>query len=166
MFNTHQSHFQDYQEMSVDLRVSDQGRLLWIRETVIAWNRMDKPQKTVQLNTMCIGACRAVWVPGQDLATLHLTRNCGKRILSLHCMLYVHPCTHICYMLVTTCIRIRSSWYEYTWFEITWAMSGYARACRRLWQCVPGGLKYSDLLITCSSIFVFQVVNSKMENSL
>ena len=37
---------------------------------------------------MCIGACRAGWVPGQDLATLHLMHNCGS-ILSLHCMLYV-----------------------------------------------------------------------------
>ena len=26
-----------------------------------------------------IGACRAVWVPGQDLAMPHLMRNCGKR---------------------------------------------------------------------------------------
>ena len=40
-----------------------------------------------------IGACRAVWVPGQDLATPpHLMHNCGKRILSLHCMLYVRLC--------------------------------------------------------------------------
>ena len=31
----------------------------------------------------CIGACRAVWVPGQDLATPHLMRNCEKGILSL-----------------------------------------------------------------------------------
>ena len=42
-----------------------------------------------------IGACRAVWVPGQDLATPHLMRNCGKCILSLHCTLYVHLCTHM-----------------------------------------------------------------------
>ena len=27
---------------------------------------------------------------GQNLATPRLMRNCGKRILSLHCMLYVH----------------------------------------------------------------------------
>ena len=31
-----------------------------------------------------IGTCRAVWVPGQDLAMPHLMRNCGKCILSLH----------------------------------------------------------------------------------
>ena len=36
-----------------------------------------------------IGDCRAVWVPGQDLATPHMMCNCRKRILSLHCMLYV-----------------------------------------------------------------------------
>ena len=39
-----------------------------------------------------IGAYRAVWVPGQDLATPHLMRNCGKCILSLHCTLYVRLC--------------------------------------------------------------------------
>ena len=40
--------------------------------------------KFVALQTLLdhIGACRAVWVPGQDLATPHLMRNCGKRILS------------------------------------------------------------------------------------
>ena len=46
---------------------------------------------------------------------------------------YVCMCTHICYMLVTTCASCRSSWYEYAWFEITQAMPGYAWACRRLW---------------------------------
>ena len=44
-----------------------------------------------------IGACRAVWVPRQDLATLHLMCNCRKRILSLHCTLYIRLCTHILY---------------------------------------------------------------------
>ena len=33
-----------------------------------------------------------------------------KRILSLHCTLYGRL---TCYMLVTTCLRVRSSWYEY-----------------------------------------------------
>ena len=42
-----------------------------------------------------IGACRAVWVPGQDLATLHLMRNCGKRVF------------------VTTLYAIRTSVYAY-----------------------------------------------------
>ena len=41
-----------------------------------------------------ISACRAVWVPGQDLATPHLMCNCGKRILSLHCTLYVCLCMY------------------------------------------------------------------------
>ena len=44
-----------------------------------------------------IGTCRAVWVPGQDLATPHLMCNCGKCILSLHCTLYVSLCTHMLY---------------------------------------------------------------------
>ena len=44
-----------------------------------------------------IGTCRAVRVPGQDLAMPHLTRNCGKHILSLHCTLYVRLCMHILY---------------------------------------------------------------------
>ena len=44
-----------------------------------------------------IGACRAVWVPGQDLATPHLMCNCGKRILSLHCTLYICLWTHMLY---------------------------------------------------------------------
>ena len=37
---------------------------------------------------MIIGACRVVWVPGQDLTTPHLMRNCGKCILSLVSTLY------------------------------------------------------------------------------
>ena len=44
-----------------------------------------------------IGACRAVWVPGQHLATLHLMHNCGKCILSLHCMLQICLYTHMLY---------------------------------------------------------------------
>ena len=44
-----------------------------------------------------IGACRAMWVPGQDLATPHLMCNCRKRILSLHCTLYIRLCTHMLY---------------------------------------------------------------------
>ena len=54
-----------------------------------------------------ICTCRAVWVPGQDLATLDLMRNCGKRILSPHCTLYVCLCTYML-MLVTTCLSVRS----------------------------------------------------------
>ena len=30
-----------------------------------------------------IGTCRALWVPGQDLAMPHLMCNCGKHIISL-----------------------------------------------------------------------------------
>ena len=41
----------------------------------------------------CIGACRAVWVPGQDLAAAHFNRNCGS-VLSLHCILYVRLYVH------------------------------------------------------------------------
>ena len=66
----------------------------------------------------------------QDLATPHLMRNCGKRILSLT-VRYTYICARICYMLVTTCLRIQSC--EYAWFEITLAMPRYALACRCLW---------------------------------
>ena len=71
----------------------------------------------------------------QDLATPHLMHNCGKRILLLHCKPYV--CLCVCehayaIWLVTTCLHVRFSWYEYTWFEITRAMPGYARVCRYL----------------------------------
>ena len=38
-----------------------------------------------------------MWVPGQDLAMPHSMRNCGKRILSLHCTLYIRLCTHVLY---------------------------------------------------------------------
>ena len=69
-----------------------------------------------------IYACRAVWVPGEDLATPHLMHNCRKYILSLHCTLYIRPCMHIYYMLVTMCLHVRSSWYEY-------ACPGNARVC-------------------------------------
>ena len=73
-----------------------------------------------------IGASRAVWVSGQDLATPHLIRNCRKRICH-YTICYTYVCTHICYMLVTMCPCVWSSWYEYAWFKITWA-------CRRLWS--------------------------------
>ena len=32
-----------------------------------------------------IGACRPVWVPGQDLATLHLMHNCGTYFVTTLC---------------------------------------------------------------------------------
>ena len=41
---------------------------------------------------------------------------------------YTYVCAHICNMLVTMCLRIRSSWYEYAWFKITKAMPRYAWA--------------------------------------
>ena len=44
----------------------------------------------------------------------------------------IRVCACACYMLVTACLRVRSSWYEYPWFEISQAMPGYARACRHL----------------------------------
>ena len=50
---------------------------------------------------MCIGACRAVWVPGQELGMPHLMCNCRKHILSLHCIHYMYVCACICYVLVT-----------------------------------------------------------------
>ena len=62
--------------------------------------RNDSPNCTLQIIMWyhrCIGTSRAVWVPGQDLATRHLMRNCGKRILSLHCALYVCLCTRMLY---------------------------------------------------------------------
>ena len=56
-----------------------------------------------------IGACRAVWVPGQDLAMPHLMRNCEKHILSLHCMLYIRLCVrkhaHAIYEVFTSGAR-------------------------------------------------------------
>ena len=87
-----------------------------------------------------IGACRVVWVPGQDLAKPHLMCNCGKRILLLLCMQYVHLCVSkhaYVIWLVTTCLHVCSSWYEYAWFEVTRAMAWYARACRHLWSISP-----------------------------
>ena len=50
-----------------------------------------------QTQVVHIGACRAVWVPGQDLAMPHLMHNCGRCIFSLHCTLYVHLCMHMLY---------------------------------------------------------------------
>ena len=32
-----------------------------------------------------IGACRPVWVPGQDLATVHLMHNCGTYFVTTLC---------------------------------------------------------------------------------
>ena len=54
-----------------------------------------------------------------------------KRILSLHCTLYICLCVPkhaYAIWLVATCLRIQSLWYEYTWFEITRAMPGPAGA--------------------------------------
>ena len=42
---------------------------------------------------------------------------------------YTYVCAHICYMLVTTCLRIQSSWYEYVWFKIIRVSPGYLRLC-------------------------------------
>ena len=53
--------------------------------------------RSPEMMYLAIGACRAVWVPGQDLAMPHLMHNCRKHILSLHCTLYVRLCTHVLY---------------------------------------------------------------------
>ena len=65
---------------------------LWILYTYIAIYLLFIMATGMNTSSFIIGACRAVWVPRQDLAMLHLMRNCRKRILSLHCMLYVRPC--------------------------------------------------------------------------
>ena len=54
-------------------------------------------QKQTLNGLVPIGACRAVWVHGQDVATPHLMCNCRKHILSLHCTLYVRLCTLMLY---------------------------------------------------------------------
>jgi len=46
----------------------------------------------IWVHLMYIGTCRAVWIPGQDLAMPHLMRNSGKCTLSLHCTPYVRLC--------------------------------------------------------------------------
>ena len=58
------------------------------------WKGTIKRSKRKRLPLASIGACRAVWVPGQDLATPHLMRNCGKRILSLHSLYAIRTSVH------------------------------------------------------------------------
>ena len=50
---------------------------------------------------------------------------------------YMYVCACMCYTLVTTCLRVRSSWYEYTSFEIAQAMPGYAQVCPGLQTPTP-----------------------------
>ena len=52
-----------------------------------AFNALTRTQHVKMVAKVGIGACRAVWVLGQDLAMLHLMRNCGKGFWSLHCTL-------------------------------------------------------------------------------
>ena len=47
------------------------------------------------------------------------------------------PNCNICYMLVTTCLCVQSSWYEYAWFEII--NPGNARVCLGLHVGTYGG---------------------------
>ena len=49
---------------------------------------------------MCIGACRAVWVHGQELAMPHLMCNCRKRFC-LYTVRFLYVCARKCYVLVT-----------------------------------------------------------------
>ena len=81
---------------------------------------------------VCIGACRAVWVANWvRLGCAAFDAQLWKvYFVTIYCVLYVR----ICYILVATCLRVWSLWYEYAWFEITWAMPGYARACRCLYM--------------------------------
>ena len=46
-------------------------------------DEMGLDQMGLDTYVMDIGACRALWVPGQDLAMPHLMCNCGKHIISL-----------------------------------------------------------------------------------
>ena len=103
-----------------------------------------------------IGTCRAVWVPGQDLTTPHLIRNCGKCILSLHCTLYVSLCTHMLYagdhMSSRPALVVR--------FEITWACRHLCRT--RLGYCKPEIPGYSCKLTChkCSTRLVLLVITT------
>ena len=90
--------------------------------------------------TKIVGACRAVWVPGQDLVTLHLMSNCGS-VFCHYTVCYTDIWACVSTLMLyrgsgrhAMCLCVRSSWYEYAWFEITRAMPGYARVCRHLWQ--------------------------------
>ena len=47
------------------------------------------------------------------------------------------PNCNICYMLVTMCLYVKSSWYEYAWFEII--NPGNARVCLGLHVGTYGG---------------------------
>ena len=78
---------------------------------------------------LVIGACRAVWVPGQYLATPHLMHNCGKNNYFVTTLYAIRTSVHIRKHAYTIyiCLHVRSLWYEYAWFEIS-------RACRRLWS--------------------------------
>ena len=86
--------------------------------------------------TYTIGACRAVWVPRQDLATPGFDEQL-QHILSLHCTLYLRPCVRKHAYTIYRGLgasHMSSRLVLVIWEpEITWAMPRYARACRRLW---------------------------------
>ena len=54
-------------------------------------DEMGLDQMGLDTYVMDIGACRALWVPGQDLALPHLMCNCGKCIFHYTvCYRYVY----------------------------------------------------------------------------
>ena len=82
---------------------------------------------------------------------LHLMCNCGKRICH-YTVYYMYVCVHICYMLVTTCLCVRSSWYEYAWCEYQHYIISpkkewpWWRRSREVWM-----LAFSSLFCNCAA---------------
>ena len=114
---------------------------------------------------MCssIGTCRAVWVPGQDLATPHLLHNCGKHILSLHCTLYVHLCTYN-YAICRWPRVFASSPHCMSSLHMIWNNSGNAWVCSGLQGAYVffwGLVGYSTPQF-CWIMFVFAVMRVQL----
>ena len=110
-----------------------------------------------------IGACRAVWVPGQPFVWCAIAES----VFCHYTVRYTYICARLCYMLVTMCLHVQSSWYEYAWSEKTracgayaeerWAtVSGIAKTYGRLHshvcRVISGGFYHFLVIGICSSI--------------
>ena len=100
-----------------------------------------------------IGACRAVWVPSQDLATLYFMCNYGKCILSQNCALSIHLCVGKHALLY----RGSSHLILMIWVRMVRNNPGNAQVCPGLQAPMPWGM-YTHGKQSCLAIIIYMHV--------
>ena len=104
------------------------------------------PTSVSLVHVLSIGTCCVGTLARLGYATFDAQLRKPYFVTPLY-TIHTYVCACIYYMLVTTCLCIWSSWYEYAWFKITQAMPGYAQTHRHLWCFQRINFQYSHACI-------------------